>query len=136
MEMASHACACEGWPGQTLLHHPSRHFRGIVGGMTETYHNRRAETWERFLGKAKQTMGSGWWRAASAIEKMNLEDFPLQVQVSLEQGNVEGATKSLGKLLASHRGWLGDLRLESEGSPKGALHWRILTVDQVLEVEG
>jgi hypothetical protein len=93
------------------------------------------EDWIRFIVDAKSVMGAVWWTSRQAVQRLSPAVLPRQVSYALQKGNENGAVKSLGKLLAARRGWHGDLRLDSKGTRKQALTWRLLTLDQVLESE-
>lgn len=92
-----------------------------------TWEEQLESSWVRFTEKAREAFSDNWWTARDALDKLAPGDLPEPVQFSASKAI------SLGMCLKHRRGgWTGPLRLESGGSGKSALRWRLRTLDEVL----
>jgi hypothetical protein len=91
------------------------------------------EEWERFLRRIRGNFGDGLWTSRLVVGEVG--DLYWRVDAALQRRGVDGAARTLGKLLAARRGWWGDLLLESRGDGSTALSWVVRTLDEVLAEE-
>lgn len=86
------------------------------------------DEWPTFLAAARLAMGTGWWTAKELIAAVDPKVLPWQLTWSSDTPS----TKSLGSLLRRRSGQEAGLVIESKGSGKVGLKWRLRTLDEVL----